>query len=147
MNNQPTPVMDEQAPARRIGYLIAFVVILFSCFCLIAVTYAFNREQVEILQTSFQLQSNGQTTNGTVVEVQQIPGIRPESSSSFYLFVEFDVDGKTYQIKSNRFYPTRSSSWVGETMPIIYDPLDPSIAQIDSFEERWLYPILDLLPF
>jgi hypothetical protein len=138
--------IDGQAPARRIGYLIAFVVILCGCLSLTGVWYVFNKDDVEVLQTSFQLQSSGVTTTGTVAAVEQFSGVRPESSSSFKFIVEYVVDGETYSIQSNTYYPTRSSSWVGETMPIIYDPENPRTAQIDTFKERWGYAFLSVLP-
>lgn len=146
MNNPSTPVVDGQAPARRIGYLVAFVVILCGCLSLTGLWYVFNKDDVAVLQTSFQLQSNGVTTTGTVAAVEQFSGVRPESSSSFKFIVEYVVDGETYSIQSNTYYPTRSSSWVGESMPIIYDPENPRTAQIDTFKERWLYPFAEALP-
>jgi len=147
MSNFSTPVKDGQAPARRFGGCVAVVVVLFGCLCLAGISIALNRTSFEILQTSLRLQSSGVTTTGTVVDVEEHPGAKPISNSTFYLFVEFVVDGQTYRIKSNTFYPARGSSWVGETMPIIYDPKDPNIAQIDTFDERWFDPILSVLPF
>jgi hypothetical protein len=146
MNNPSTPVVDGQAPARRIGYLIAFVVILCGCLSLAGVWYVFNKDDVKVLQTSFQLQSSGVTTTGAVAAVEQFSGVRPESSSSFKFIVEYVVGDETYSIQSNTYYPTRSSSWVGEPMPIIYDPQNPRVAQINTFKERWLYPFVEVLP-
>lgn len=146
MNNPSTPVVDGQAPARRIGYLIAFVVILCACLSFTGVWYIFNKDDVAVLQTSFQLQSNGVTTTGTVAAVEEFSGVHTYSNSTFKFIVEYVVDGETYSITSNTYYPTRSSSWVGESMPIIYDPENPRVAQIDSFEERWLHPFIDVLP-
>jgi Protein of unknown function (DUF3592) len=134
---------DGQAPARRIGYLIAFIVIACGLLCLGAVWVGIHKNSIDILQTSWQLSRSGVTTTGTVVDVEQYEGVHTYSDSTFRFFVEFAVDGKTYRIKSNAIYPGRSSSWVGEGMPIIYDPADPNTAQIDTFKERWSYPLID----
>jgi hypothetical protein len=61
--------------------------------------------------------------------------------------VGFVVDGKTYTIKSNSYYPTKGMGWIGKSMPVIYDPENPNSAQLDTFKERWLGPILSTLPF
>ncbi len=137
---------DGQAPARRIGYLIAFIVILCGCLSLGTLWLVFNKDSAEILQTSWHLQSNGERAEGAVADVEQFSGVSPTSSSSFKLLVEYEVDGETYTIQSNTFYPTRSSSWVGEPMPVIYDPEDPRTAQIDTFTERWLHALTSMLP-
>ena len=81
------------------------------------------------------------------MEVEQFSGVNPTSNSTFKLFVEFVVDGQTYKVESNAYYPTKGSGWVGETMPVLYDPSNPNTAQIDTFQERWLNPFLDTFPF
>jgi hypothetical protein len=129
--------MAGQAPARRIGYLIAFVVILCGCLSLAGVWLAFNKDSLEILKISWQMEVNGQRTLGRVSAVEQFSGVDPTSSSSLKLLVTYVVDGEMYTIQSNAFYPTRSSSWVGEKMPIIHDPADPRTGQINTFKERW----------
>lgn len=146
MNNPSTPVVDGQAPARRIGYLVAFVVVLCACLSFSGVWYVFNKDDVAVLQTSFQLQSSGVTTTGTVAAVEEFSGVHSYSNSTFKFIVEYVVDGETYSIQSNTYYPTRSSSWVGESMPIIYDPENPRVGQIDTFKERWLYPFVEIVP-
>ncbi len=147
MNNSVASSKDGQAPARRIGGCIAIVVVLVGCLCLIGIWYLFAGDSVAVLQTSWHLQSNGATATGTVVEVEQFSGVNPTSNSTFKLFVEFVVDRQAYTIESNVFYPTIGKSWVGETMPVIYDPNDPNTAQINTFQERWLNPFLDAFPF
>ncbi|MEO7838628.1 MAG: hypothetical protein ABIU06_04685 [Anaerolineales bacterium] len=39
------------------------------------------------------------------------------------------------EFTSNAYYEPIGASWVGESMPIIYDPEDPNIALIDTFQE------------
>ncbi len=116
---------DGQAPARRIGGCVAIVAILIGCSCLAGLWYVFAGDSIDVLQTSLKLQTGGETTTGTVVDVEQFSGVKPNSNTTFKLFVEYTVDGQTYTIQSIAYYPTRSSSWVGESMPVIYDPADP----------------------
>src|SRR5512134_1674754 len=114
MNNMAA-ASDGQAPARRFGALVAVVVVLCICACAAGIWAVLAKDGLAILQTSFRLQSGGARATGTVVELEQYEGVRPTSSSSFKLFVEYEVDGGTYTIKSNAFYPTRGSGWIGET--------------------------------
>jgi hypothetical protein len=139
-------VNDGQAPARRFGALVFVMIVLCACACALSVWMFFAKDGIKTLQTSFHLQTNGETTAGTVVELEQYEGVRPTSSSSYKLFVEYVVDGETFTVKSNAFYPTKGSGWTGESMPIVYDPQDPGRAQIDTFNERWWMPITSVLP-
>lgn len=147
MNNSAAPSKDGQAAARRFGGCVAVLVIFAGCLCMAGIWYLLAGNGIRVLQTSWHLQSNGETTTGTVVEVEQFSGVNPTSNSTFKLFVEFVVDGQAYTIESNVFYPTKGSGWIGETMPVIYDPNDPNTAQIDTFQERWLTPFLESFPF
>jgi hypothetical protein len=136
-----------QAPARRFGGCVAIVVILGGCLCMSGLWYLLAGDNVDILQTSWHLQSNGATTTGTIVDLEEYSGVSPISNSTFKFFVDFVVDGKTYTIKSNSYYPTKGTGWIGKSMPVIYDPENPNSAQLDTFKERWLGPILSILPF
>jgi hypothetical protein len=145
MNNKAA-AGDGQAPARRFGALVAAAVVLCVCACAAGVWAILAKDGLAILQTSFQLQAGGESTTGTVVELEEYEGVRPTSSSTYKLFVEYTVDGETYTVKSNAYYPTRGSSWIGEALPVIHDPEDPGIAQIDTFNERWLTPLTSVIP-
>ncbi|GEM_PF-5604530 len=147
MNNSATSSKDGQAPARWFGGCVAVIVILAGCLCMAGVWYLFAGDSVAVLRTSWHLQGNGETATGTVVDAEQFSGVRPESNSTFKLFVEYEVNGQKYVIESITFYPTIGRSWVGESMPVIYDPDDPNTAQIDTLEERWLHPFFDAFPF
>ena len=109
--------------------------------------YLFVGDSLAVLQTSWHLQSNGEATTGTIVDLEQYSGVRPTSNATFKFLVEYVVDGTTYMLKSNANYPTKGSGWIGESLPVIYDPNDPGIAQIDTFQERWLTPLLESFPF
>ncbi|HUG33726.1 MAG TPA: DUF3592 domain-containing protein [Anaerolineales bacterium] len=147
MNNSAASAKDGQAPARRFSGCVAIVVILAGCLCMAGIWYLLASDSVKILQASWHLQSNGETTTGTVVEVEQFSGVNPTSNSTFKLLVEFVMDRQAYTIESNVFYPIKGSGWIGETMPVVYDPNDPNTAQIDTFQERWLTPLLESFPF
>lgn len=141
MDNVAAPVKDGQAPARKFGGCVAVVVVLFGCLCLAGGWFLFHREGFKLLQDTLYLQTHGVTTTGTVVDAIEHPGVRPNTVGGYELIVEFNVDGETYTFKGNSNYKPKGSSWVGETMPIIYDPDDPNRALIDTFEERWWNPI------
>lgn len=148
MNNiSVTPPVDGQAPARRIGVLIAVIVVLCACTCTLGLWYLFAREGLDHLVDSIFLQFNGVTTTGTVSSVEEFSNDDPAfPTSSYKLTVSFEVNGIPYSVKGSAFYPSLQKSWEGESMPIIYDPADPNTALIDTFQERWLEPITRSLP-
>jgi len=145
MNN--TAVKDGQAPARWFGGCVAVIVTLFACSCLLGIWYFTAKDSLGNLSDSIQLVSNGVTTTGTVTSVEAFSNGDPSFPSSDYrLTVNFEVDGKSYSVVSSGLYNPLDKSWVGEPMPIIYDPEDPNRALIDNFRERWLNPVTDSLP-
>jgi len=147
MDHMAVPAKDGQAPARRFGACIAVVVLLLACACLIGFWYLFNREGIKSLGDSLVLQTKGMTTTGTVTSVEEFSnGDVAFPSKSYKLTVNFDVGGESYTVKSNAYYKPIGRSWVGEPMPIIYDPEDPNTALIDTFQERWLEPITNSAP-
>ena len=115
--------------------------------CLAGIWYFFAREGVDSLIKSISLATNGVTTTGTVTSVEEFSSARPNfPSTSYKLTVSFEVEGATYTVTSNAYYQPIGKSWVGESMPIIYDPKDPNTALIDTFQERWLEPIVNSAP-
>jgi len=138
---------DGQAPARRIGALIAIIITCVACSCIVGSWYLFAREGVNTLFQSISLAGEGITTTGTVTDMEEFTGGKASfPSTSYRLTVSFNVDGQTYRLKSNAYYKLLGKSWMGETMPIIYDPDDPNRALIDTFQERWLQPITNSAP-
>jgi len=146
MENTPITKMDGQAPARRFGGCLAVVITLLAVICVLAIWFFTSREGIEALTNSIQLQGNGQTTVGTVTGVDEYETAKGDIGANFRLYVSFEVDGTTYSIRSQGFYPSREESWVGQQLPIIYDPEDPNIALIDTFQERWFEPITAAAP-
>ena len=146
MNNTDA-IKDGQAPARRIGALIAIVFIGIGCACLGGLWYLFAREGLDSLVKSISLMSGGTKTTGTVTSVEEFSSAGANfPSTSYKLKVSFEVNGSTYSVTSNAYYKPIGKSWVGETMPIISDPESPNTALIDTFQERWLEPIVNSAP-
>jgi Protein of unknown function (DUF3592) len=55
--------------------------------------------------------------------------------------VEYDVKGKQFSFRSS-ISTSPGSYTVGEKVHVLYRPRDPSVAQIDTFTDRWFLPIL-----
>src|SRR5688500_14567919 len=105
MNNPTVPMKDGQAPARRIGALIAILIICIGCACLAGGWYLFAREGVDSLVKSISLTSNGVTTTGTVTSVEEFTSGRANfPSTSYKLTVTFEVDRVSYSVISNAYY-------------------------------------------
>lgn len=69
-----------------------------------------------------------------------------ESSSSeggccvYSPVVEFNVNGQTYTFESGNASDPPAYQ-VGDVVEVRYDPTAPSTAQIDSYFERWAFPV------
>ena len=90
--------------------------------------------------TSWRLQNEGSTTTGVVVRLE-------ESNSSeggccvYSPVVEFNANDQVYSFEGGNASDPPAYE-IGEVVNVIYDPSDPSTAQIDKWSERWLFPIL-----
>lgn len=90
--------------------------------------------------TSWQLQTNGETTTGIVVELKEQSDA--EGGCCTYVpVVEYSVDDQEYSIEGGTASDPPQYE-VGEEVPILYDPSDPGRAQINKGLERWLFPII-----
>jgi hypothetical protein len=114
----------------QIGCWTVFFNLLFAGFCLWGVYAAY---------TGWQLQTRGETTTGTVVEMDE--STTSDGGCCVYSpVVEFNVNGQTYTFEgSNASYPPAYR--VGEVVNVRYDPAAPNTAQIDSYFERWAFPV------
>ena len=87
---------------------------------------------------SWHFTQSGVAATGTVVENRAIDDA---DGTTYKPVVEFEIDGQVY-----RFEGGNSSSppayRVGQSVRVLYDPADPSQAQINSIWERWLAPFL-----
>lgn len=79
---------------------------------------------------------NTAATIGTVIEMRGGRGQSP--------VVEYAVQGKRF-VHYSSLYSNPPSYSVGDPVHLLYDPAAPTSSQIDSFEERWLFPVVFLL--
>jgi hypothetical protein len=90
--------------------------------------------------TSWKLQTEGTTTTGTVVRLEESDSA--EGGCCVYSpVVEFSTDGQTYSFEGDNASDPPAYE-VGEVVNVIYDPSDPDTAQINKWTERWLFPII-----
>jgi hypothetical protein len=109
----------------------------------------FALDDAQYFSRSLHLRKEGVVVQGTVSEVESnedkdafIIGI--PDPISYRLTVEYIVDGQTYTVRNQKFV---NGYYVGDAVDVIYDPADPTISQVDFFDERWFDPFLELLPF
>lgn len=108
--------------------------LFFMAFCLWGVYAAY---------ISWQLQTNGETTTGTVVRLDEQSDA--EGGCCTYVpIIEFQVEGNTYSFDGNTASDPPKYD-VNESVPVLYNPSDPNTAQINKFSDRWLMPII-LIP-
>ena len=137
--------IPSEKTAKRIGNQVSFIILALVFSCVVSFFFLFNVDKIKMLQTSIDLQFNGSTTTGTVISLEQFKS-SSRHNAVFILTVEFEANGQTYTTKGNAYYPTLDHSWQGESLDVIYDPQDPNIAMINTFEERWLIPFVGVLP-
>jgi hypothetical protein len=65
-------------------------------------------------------------TEGTIIEVAENSPV-----------VRYQAFGRDYEHRSNVLFNARS---IGDKVPVLYFPGDPSQIQIDTFVHRWLSP-------
>jgi hypothetical protein len=115
--------------------------------CLVSLVFVFTPESTKTILTSLTLQFKGVTTTGVVSEAKAVPDGNPiYGRFKYQLTVDFDADGKTYSVVSQMHYAPLDHDWVGEPVEVIYNPADPSAALINSFNERWMFPLAEVLP-
>ncbi|HNO95385.1 MAG TPA: DUF3592 domain-containing protein [Anaerolineales bacterium] len=141
---QPSDIPNEKT-AKRIGNQASFIILALVFSCVVSFFFLFNVDKIKMLQTSIDLQFNGSTTTGTVISLEEFKSSAGHNAV-FILTAEFKVDGQPYTVTGNAYYPTLDHSWQGELLDVIYDPRDPNIAMINTFEERWVIPLAGALP-
>jgi hypothetical protein len=123
--------VEKGASRLQIGCWTIFFNLFFAGFCLWGAYAAY---------TGWQLQTNGVRTPGTVVRLNEQSDA--EGSCCTYVpVVDFRVNDQIYTFEGdNASYPPAYE--VGEQVNVRYDPTNPNTAQIDSFFERWIFPII-----
>lgn len=89
-----------------------------------------------IAYNNYQLRTNGATTTGTVIRLEESTS---DGSTTYSPVFQYVVNGQTYEFESQNSSspPTHR---VGDEDTIFYDPTNPEKAQIDSFFDMWLAP-------
>ena len=123
--------VEKGASRLQIGCWTIFFNLFFAGFCLWGVYAAY---------TGWQLQTNGVTTPGTVVRLNEQSDA--EGGCCTYVpVVDFKVNDQVYTFEGDNASDPPAYQ-VGEQVNVRYDPLNPNTAQIDSFFERWIFPII-----
>ncbi len=91
--------------------------------------------------------SRGERTQGVVVDnaISRSAGTRGVSRRTTYApIVAFEIErgGKRETIRFRDWLATGSPHPIGATVPVLYDPADPSSAVIPSFVNFYLFPII-----
>lgn len=115
----------------QVGCITILANLFFAGFCLWGVYAGY---------ISWKLEQQGERTTGNVVRLE-------ESNSSeggccvYSPVIEFVAGGQTYSFESGNASDPPAYD-VGEEVPVLYDPSNPETAQINSFFERWVFPII-----
>jgi hypothetical protein len=142
MNN---PGVVEVPKGGLVRWLVITGVCMLALCCVVGFMLPFALDDAQYLSKSIHLSRNGVTVPGVVAEVEESDTNDSGNEQTFYrLTVEYTVNGTTYSVRNQEFI---SNYYVGDTIDVIYDPADPANAQVDIFSERWLDPILEMLPF
>ena len=114
-----------------IGCAMIFGNLFFAAFCLWGAYAAV---------TSWKLQTSGEITTGTVTRLEESK--TSEGYCCVYSpVVEFQVNGQTYSFE-NENASSSPDYQVGSEVNVRYDPKNPNTAQINTFSDRWLFPII-----
>ncbi|HUF00182.1 MAG TPA: DUF3592 domain-containing protein [Anaerolineales bacterium] len=115
----------------QIGCWTVLANLFFAGFCLWGAYAAY---------IGWQLQTHGVTTPGTVVRLNEQSDA--ESGCCTYVpVIDFKVNDQIYTFEGdNASYPPAYE--VGEQVDVRYDPTNPNTAQIDSYFERWIFPVI-----
>ena len=117
-----------------IGCITIFANLFFMTFCLWGVYVAY---------TSWQLQTQGETATGTVIQLDEQSDANG-GCCTYVPVIEFQVKEQTFSFRVARLRTLRNLKW-GEMVKVLFNPADPNTAQIDNLFERWLLPAI-LIP-
>ena len=143
MDNPRVIELPKNGPPRWIGLALVFVI---AVCCIVVSMLPFALDDTFYLKTSVHLSQTGVIIPGTVSAVQASdtnPNDPGDITTYYRLTVEYTVDGKTYSVRNQKFI---GGYGVGDSINVIYDPNDPTIAQVDIFSERWFDPIIEMSP-
>lgn len=87
--------------------------------------------------TSYQLVRGGQTTTGTVIDLDVSSS--DDGGDTYAPIVEYTVGGQTYSFNT-RNYSGPPAYHIGQQVTVLYDPANPKTVRINNFWELWLLP-------
>jgi len=115
----------------QIGCITILANLFFAGFCLWGAYAGY---------VSWQLEQSGERTTGNVVRLDESDS--GEGGCCVYSpVIEFVAGGQTFTFESGNASDPPAYD-VGEEVRVLYDPANPETAQIDSFFERWVFPII-----
>ena len=115
----------------QIGCITILANLFFAGFCLWGAYAGY---------VSWQLEQSGERTTGNVVRLDESES--GEGGCCVYSpVIDFVAGGQTFTFESGNASDPPAYD-VGEEVPVLYDPANPETAQIDSFFERWVFPII-----
>ncbi|MBD3279641.1 MAG: DUF3592 domain-containing protein [Candidatus Pacebacteria bacterium] len=124
------------ATSFTLGLLVIFLIIGFFLFRYGWQTFLYQRKFL----------TNGQRTTGIVVGFTQkrSSSTRGGSSISTHPEVDYQVDETTYRVPNT--VSTSFNTWsTGDQVTVIYDPVDPEKAVLDTPTNKWFASILLLI--
>jgi hypothetical protein len=108
------------------------VVMILMGLVFMAVGIFFGRDSIE-------LRNNGRQATGEVVDIDTSRGSKGGTTyAPVVRFTPVEGDPITFVGKVH----SSSRPRIGEQVRVLYDPRDPGGAQIDSFEQMWLFPMV-----
>lgn len=115
----------------QIGCITILANLFFAGFCLWGAYAGY---------VSWQLEQSGERTTGNVVRLEESDS--GEGGCCVYSpVIEFVAGGQTYSFESDNASDPPAYQ-VGQEVPVLYDSANPETAQINSFVERWVFPII-----
>jgi hypothetical protein len=116
-----------------IGCVAVFGNLFLGAFCLWGAYAAYAALQWEL---------NGEAAPATVIELKETND--EELGRRYTSIVEYEVNGQTYSAEVGE--PSIPAEYqAGETLTVRYQSDDPQIVEIDSWSDRWVFPLI-LIP-
>jgi hypothetical protein len=114
-----------------IGCITIFANLFFAAFCLWGAYAA---------TVSWRLQSAGELVTGVITRLEESK-TRDGYCCVYSPVVEFEVNGQKYTFE-NENASGQADYEIGAKVLVLYDPSNPHVAQINTFSDRWLFPIM-----
>jgi Protein of unknown function (DUF3592) len=125
--------MAQRSIAHRV---VRFFLILFltSCFCCLVLSFVFALHTTSFLHTATK-------ASGHIIRLEERFDSQNNSNEYAPVFQFVAGDRKTYTITS-RTASNPAGFEIGENVLVLYKPSDPAGAELDSFWQIWLVPMI-----